>query len=79
MVATRIKGGDMPLQEKSYDVCDDCLMPAYDFLSRTMRGEDPGDYDKQAAIMVKVGDSVEDHLCITIEIADRKCDCACRK
>lgn len=69
----------MTLQKKSYDVCDDCLMPAYDFLSRTMRGEDSGNYERQAEVMVKVGDTMEDHMCITIETEDSKCDCACRK
>ena len=68
----------MTLPKKSYDVCDDCLMPAYDFLSRTMRGEDSGNYDRQAEVMVKVGDTMEDHMCITIETEDSKCDCACR-
>ncbi len=55
------------------DVCDDCLMVAYD---AGFEG-----YKAQARMMAEMGNEVEDHVCIVVEEPDEgfTCDCACRR
>jgi hypothetical protein len=58
-------------KENKLDVCDDCLLVAYDM---GLEGE------VQASTMAELGRELPDHICILTEEPDEGfiCDCACK-
>ena len=58
--------------KQTVTVCDDCALVAYDQGAQS--------WDDQVALMVMMGDMVEDHLCSKTEEPDLdiQCNCGCR-
>ncbi len=67
---------DKAVTREDVDVCDDCLMVAYDngFVG----------YEAQASAMVLLGREIEDHDCIRsiepemVAAGEAKCECSCQ-